>query len=195
MAAASMLFAGAAVAQTSTSDAGQNWQMTGVTARLVHTLDAGSARQGQPVEARLDRSVKTDQGVKLDKGTELTGTVTSVRQSADGGPSSITLNFDKAQMKDGKTIPVKVTVLAAFPASVGTQAVYGVQEMGPAPRHINPKEAVDQESGQLRHVSLHSRVQGNNSGTFQDKDGNVKLAAGTYLQVGVAAMNNTMSGA
>lgn len=196
IAAVSMLFAGAAVAQAASSpDAGQNWQLTGVNARLVHGLDASSVRQGQIVEARLDGSVTTEQGVKLDGGTELTGTVTSVQRSSDGGPSSITLNFNKARMKDGKTIPVKVTVLSAFPANAGAQAINGVQEMGQAPRHINPRTAVDQEAGQLRHVSMHSRVQGNNSGTFRDKDGNVKLAAGTYLQVGVASMSKTMSGA
>lgn len=185
-----MLFAGAAMAQTSSSESGQNWQLTGANARLVHKLDASSVRQGQPVEAKLESSVKTDQGVKLDKGTELQGTVTSVQNASNGGASSITVNFDKAQTKDGKTIPVKVTLLAAYPPSAGTQAMYGFTEIGPAPQHINSNETVNQEPGQLRHIALRSKVQSDNSGTFQDSDGNVKLAAGTYLQVGIAAMNN-----
>ena len=184
-----MLFAGAACAQS--SSLANSEQLTGVNARLVHTLDAKSARQGQPVEAKLDGSVKTDQGVKLDKGTDLKGTVTNVEKSSNGGPSSITLDFNQAQLKDGKTIPVKVTVVAAYPPSAGTQAMYGVNEVGSAPRHINPQDKFDQQPGQLRHIALHSQVQGNNSGTFEEKDGNVKLAAGTYLQVGIAAVNNT----
>src|SRR5579884_2334303 len=44
VAAASMLFAGAAMAQTSSSDSGQNWQLTGANARLVHTINAKSVR-------------------------------------------------------------------------------------------------------------------------------------------------------
>jgi hypothetical protein len=185
-----MLFAGAAMAQTPSSDSGQNWQLTGANARLVHTIDAKSVREGQAVEAKLDSSVKTDQGVKLDKGSVLQGTVTKVQKASNGSPSTITLNFDKAQMKDGKTIPVKVTVLAAYPPSAGTQAMYGFTEVGSAPQHVNSNETVNQEPGQLRHIALRSKVQSDNSGTFEEKDGNVKLAAGTYLQVGIAAMNN-----
>lgn len=192
VAAASMLFAGGAVAQTSSSgQSGDNLQLTGVNARLVDTLDAGSVQQGQPVEAKLDSSVKTDQGVKLDRGTELKGTVTKVEKSSNDGPSSVTVNFDKAQTKDGKSVPVKVTVLSAYPASARSQATYGVTAFGPPPEHVNSNEAVNQEPGQLGHIALHSNVQSDNSGTFENKDGNVKLAAGTWLQIGIAAMNNS----
>ena len=81
-------------------------------------------------------------------------------------------------------------MLAAYPPSAETQAMYGITEVGPPPEHVNPNGRFDQQPGQLRHVAMHSQVEGNNSATFQDKDGNVKLAAGTYLQVGIAAMNN-----
>lgn len=195
--AASMLFAGAAMAQTSSADSGQNsgqnWQLAGASARLVHTIDAKSVKQGEAVQAKLDSSVKTDQGVKLDKGTVLQGTVTSVQQASNGSPSSITLNFDKAQTKNGKTIPVKVTLLAAYPANAEADSAYGVTDMGPAPEHVSSNETVNQEPGQLRHIALRSKVQSDNSGTFESKDGNVKLSAGTYLQVGIAAANNQTS--
>jgi hypothetical protein len=190
--AASLVLAGAIAAQTSQS--GQTWQLVGVNARLDHTLDTKSATQGQALKAKLDGSVTTDQGTKLEKGTELTGTVTGVEKSANGGASSLTLSFTTAQTKDGKQIPVKVTLLGAFPASANSEVAYGVGGVGSAPRHVNPDEKIDQESGTLNNISLHSRVQGENSGTFMRKDGDLKLSAGTYLQVGIASMNaNTAS--
>jgi hypothetical protein len=190
--AAALVFAGAAAAQTSQS--GQTWQLVGVNSRLDHTLDTNSATQGQAVEAKLDGSVTTIQGTKLEKGTELTGTVTGVEKSANGGASSLTLSFTTAKAKDGKQTPVKVTLLSAFPASAENAAAYGLGEVGSAPRHVNPDEKIDQESGMLNNISLHSRVQGENSGTFVKKDGDLKLNAGTYLQVGIASMNaNTTS--
>ena len=205
LATASFVFAGAALAQTTgavqgmnqanqaQTEAGQTWNLAGVNARLDHTLDTKSAKQGETVTARLDGSVKTASGVKLEKGTQLTGTVTRVEESANGGPSSLTLEFTTAQMKDGKQIPVKVTLLSAFPASANSEATYGIVDMGSAPRHVNSNATIDQESGMLHHISLHAQVQGQNSGTFMKKDGDLKLAAGTYLQVGIAPMNSNMT--
>lgn len=192
---ASMIFAGAAVAHASDSSAAQSGELTGVNARLVHTLDAGSAQQGQAVEAKLLGSVKTDTGLKLDKGTLLKGTVTEIQKADNGGQSSVTLNFNQAQLKNGKDIPVKVTLLAAFPPSSADQETYGMGQIGTAPQHVNPKLKIDQEAGQLSHVSLQSSVQSDNSGTFKDNTGNLKLHAGTYLQVGIApAGANNASG-
>lgn len=205
LATASFVFAGAALAQTTgtaqsmnqtdqaQSASGQTWDLVGVNARLDHTLDTKSAKQGEAVMARLDDSVTTAGGVKLEKGTQLTGTVTEVEAASNGGPSSLTLVFTTAQTKDGKQIPVKVTLLSAFPANANSEAAYGVTDMGPAPRHVRSNETIDQESGMLSHVSLHSRVQGENSGTFRKTDGDLDLKAGTYFQVGIAPMNSTMT--
>jgi hypothetical protein len=41
----------------------------------------------------------------------------------------------------------------------------------------------------LHNIALHSRAQDPNSGTFTRKDGNLKLNAGTYLQIGIAPLN------
>lgn len=200
---ATLILTGAAMAQSTSqtapadqatqSQASQDWQLVGVNARLDHTLDANSVRQGQKIEAKLDESVKTASGVKLDKGAKLCGTVTQVEKSSNGGPSSMSVAFTTVQTKDGKQLPVKATLLAAFPSSARSESTYGIATMPPAPRHVKSDEKIDQETGTLGHVSLHSRVQGENSGTFMNKDGNVKLAAGTYLQVGIAPMNSNMT--
>lgn len=182
-AAASFLLAGSAFGLS---------EMAGGTARLDHTLDAQNARQGQRVEAKLDATLKTNAGLDLPKGTELIGAVTQVQASENGGPSSVSLIFTKAQMKDGKMIPVKVTLIGAYPSSAGGMEPYGEQTMPAPPRRVNPKEKIDQQAGLLSHVSMHAAAEGHNSATFRDKDGNLRLKAGTYFQVGVAPAGSGM---
>lgn len=63
-------------------------------------------------------------------------------------------------------------------------------DLPPAPRHVNPQDKYTQQPGLLRHVEMTSAVQGQNSATFTDRDGNVKLRRGTYLQLGVAPQGN-----
>ena len=187
---AALLLAGAAMAQTpgttQAMDSTPSYQLVGVTGQLNHVLDAASAHPGEAVKIRLNEAAKTAQGTRLEKGTILVGTVTAVTPSANGGPSSVSLDFTSAQMKDGKQIPVKVTLVGVYPSNEASLEQYGQSTMGSAPRRIASQDKFDQESAALHNVSLHSAVQDNNSGTFTQKDGNVKLVAGTFLQVGIA---------
>ncbi|MGB9031573.1 MAG: hypothetical protein WCC27_15740, partial [Acidobacteriaceae bacterium] len=84
-----------------------------------------------------------------------------------------------------KTVPVKVTVVGAYPSDANEGATYGNVAMGSAPHHVQGRDKFDQEPGLLSKVSMTSRVSGHNSATFSDKDGDVKLRAGTFLQVGI----------
>ena len=197
LATASFLCAGAAWAQPPVSNQQntmqqQSWNLVGVDARLIHKLDASSAHRGQTVEATLTRDVKTSSGMRLDRGTELWGKVDQVQASSNGGPSSLSIVFTQARMKNGKTVPVKVTVVGAYPSDEARLAVDGDQTMPPAPRHIDSQAKIDQESGLIGHVSMHSAVQARDSATFRDRRGNLKLAPGTFLQLGIAP--NTSKG-
>jgi hypothetical protein len=117
VATASVLLAGSALAQSSqtSQSKSQQWQLQGVNARLDHTLDAQSARVGEDVEAKLDQPVKTAEGAKLPAGTEVWGKVERVQASQNGGPSSMTLRFTTGQLRNGQKVPMKVTVIGAFP--------------------------------------------------------------------------------
>jgi len=170
--------------------------LVGVNTRLDQTINSDTVKQGQAVETRLDETVTTSDGLKLEKGTQLIGTVADAAPSAHGGPASVTLLFTKAQTKDGKQIPVKVTVLAAYPASEANAEMYGESIMSPAPRVVSVQQSIVQEPGALMHVGLKSSVQAENSGTFSDNTGNFHLSRGTYLQVGIAAAsgNGTTTG-
>lgn len=196
LATAALALTGAAWARPAAStsqqsgQSAQSWHMVGANVRLEHSLSVTSAHQGQRIEARLSDTVKTANGMKIPRGTEIWGRVQSVHASTNGGPSSLSLVFTTAQMKNGHRIPVKVTVLGAYPSDEAQLAVTGSQTIPPAPSHINDQARIDQEAGLLSHISMHSAVQSSNSGTFRDSRGNLKLRTGTYLQVGIAPANS-----
>jgi hypothetical protein len=181
-------FAGAAFAQAGS----QGYQLVGVNARLESALNTDSVKPGQAIASKLDGTVTTADGVKLEKGTELEGRVADAAASSQRGPASLTLVFTTARLKDGKQIPVKVTLLAAYPASDARDATYGDSIIAPPPRHVDPQATVLQQAGLLSsNVTMKSSVQGQTSGTFSKADGNFRLVAGTELQVGIAAANGS----
>jgi len=189
LAATLFLSAGAVWAQSETSSSSnstQAWRLTGTTVRLDRTVDARTAKQGDQVQAKIDDTVKAADGMQLPKGTQLMGTVTAVEPFQNGTASSVSLRFDQARLKDGKTVPVKVTIIGAYPRDENQLAVYGQQTMGSAPRHVPSQDRFDQEPGVLSKIAMTSRVSGHNSATFSDSKGDLKLEAGTFFQVGIA---------
>jgi len=195
--AATLLMSAAAVRAQSenspSSDSGPGWQLAGATARLDHTLDTKTAKQGERVEAKLADTVKAANGTMLPRGTQLLGTITAVAPYQNDNPSRISLRFDQARMQNGKTLPVKVTVIGAYPGNENQLAIYDQQTMGSAPRHVPAQDQFTQQPGTLSHVTMTSRVSGHNSATFSDNKGDVKLEAGTFLQVGIAPRQNNAS--
>lgn len=176
----SFLSAGVASAQS----------LVGVNARLDHTLDTKHATVGEVVTAKLDGSVKAADGITLPKGTELIGKVDEVK-NAEKGPVSVSLVFTTAKLKDGKQIPVKVTLLSAYPESIGDGPVDSADSLQAAPAQVSSDRTFDQEPGALRNVAMKSAVKDSDSGTFSSSNGNFRLTAGTYFQFGVAPAGNS----
>ena len=195
VAAASLLCAGAVWAQppapTQPSTMQRSWNLIGANARLQQKLDAKTAHRGQTVEAKLNSTVNTASGMRLDRGTELWGKVDRVQASMDGGPSTLSVVFTRAQLKNGHSIPVKVTVIGVYPSDEEQLAVNGDETMPAAPRHVSSNFRVDQQPGMIGHVSLHSAVESRESATFRDARGNLKIGRGTYLQLGIASANGS----
>jgi hypothetical protein len=150
-------------------------QLKPADAVLVQALDAKSAKPGQNVTARLTSSIETSDGVKLPSGTELLGRVDTVKASEEKGASTLSLTFNQARLKDGKTLPVKATLVGFSPA--GSSDVL--------PGSVAPDGAFDQEPGAIGAVAMHSEVQQNVSGTLTDAHHNIRLGQGTQLMIAV----------
>ncbi|MGC1362532.1 MAG: hypothetical protein WA826_15250, partial [Silvibacterium sp.] len=97
-------------------DSSQNMRLVSANARLVHRLDSKDARQGQIVAAQLTSDVKGSGSMELPKGTMLMGKVEQVQMSSNNGPARMSIVFDQARLSNGQSVPVKATLLAAYPA-------------------------------------------------------------------------------
>lgn len=161
--------------------------LSGVTARLVTPLNSQTATVGQPITAKLDGSVKMANDVTLPRGTQLLGDISAVKTAQGHTPASITVVFTTAELKDGKKVPVKATLLGAYSPGGELDADSGYRNVDLAPAQVGAQYAVDQEPGALSGITLNAAVSNANSGTFSKNSGNFKLAPGSYLQIGVAA--------
>lgn len=81
--------------------------------KIVHPK---KVKVGDPVVARVTEPTKLKDGTELPKGAHILGKVTEIKAKADKeGPSKLGLLFDKAQMKDGKEIPVVMALVSVAP--------------------------------------------------------------------------------
>jgi hypothetical protein len=171
--------------------------MVSANATLVRNVNSQNAVQGQTVAAKLNSNVKTTGSMELPKGTMLMGKVEQVQMSSNHGPSKISLVFDQARLSDGHTVPVKATLLGAYPANAG-QYYADTSSNGSLvagqPHFIPADQKIDQEPGTLSHVSMHSSVESSASGVFMSTDRNVDLKKGTELQIAIAPATPSSGG-
>jgi len=143
-------------------------------ASLAQTIDASKIQQGQPVKATLSDKVKLKDGTELPRGAVLVGTADSAEAN---GKSTLTLHFTQAQLKDGKTIAVAVTIVDLVPAS-------NVQYTTVAT--WNPTMLQVLQQNVLNGVDLESHIGGSTSGTFvAARKNSLKLAKGCALTLAI----------
>lgn len=162
-------------------------QMVGARAALEQTLDSKKVEVGQAFKARLPEKVRLTDGQELPRGTTLVGKVAEDAEDVSG-MLTLSLQIDQAQLKGGKTIPLKAMIVGVFPAGndVATQA----RAVAPGEQAPNPwrpgMDNVDQ-IGALRGVDLHSRINGDSSGELvSNRKDNIQLKAGTELALAIA---------
>ena len=168
--------------------AAQTPQLVSANAQLNENVNAKSATEGQVVTAKLTSVVKNAGQVELPKGATLVGKVTQVEKASGSAPTKLTLTFDQAKLPNGQTVPVKATLLSAYPA--GENSYYAetgfsgslVQDQS---KVIPAGTSVDQApGGPLGNVELHGNVASDVSGVFTStKD--INLKRGTQFQLAI----------
>ncbi|MHB1795714.1 MAG: hypothetical protein ACYCPO_12175 [Acidobacteriaceae bacterium] len=175
----------------------QHLKLVSANAELTQGLNTKSSRQGQTVTAKLTANVTTAGSagsMELPKGTMLMGTVEQV-QPGNGNKSEISIVFNEARLKDGREIPIKATLLGAYPSAGVYTSGGGVGSYLPIqPRLIPSDEKVLQDPGALGNVTMKSAVQSDVSGTFLSKKNSIKLSRGTQLQLAIAPEGSSSSG-
>ena len=104
---------------------------TAVNAQLSQTIDSKKAKPGETVTAQTTDAVKAESRVVLPKGTKLIGHVTRATARSKGDADSVlAVQFDRAVLKDGREIPLQVTIQAL--ASDQRAAAVNPEELQPA---------------------------------------------------------------
>ena len=98
---------------------------TALNAELSRPLDSKKAKPGDVVAAQTTEAVKVDGKVVIPSNTKLVGHVTRASARAKGDADSVlAMQFDRAVLKDGREMPLQVT-LQAMAADQGAPAVSG----------------------------------------------------------------------
>jgi hypothetical protein len=95
-------------AQTQAPRAGH---IVGVRTRLEKSLDANKVKVGDAVVAKPEAKIHLADGMDLATNSLMVGHVDTVQPSVAKGNSAISVTFDKVQLKSGKEIPIKATIL------------------------------------------------------------------------------------
>lgn len=174
---------------TTTSPTGlhEAMQMVPAQASLVKPLDARKAQPGSQFTVVLSDTVHLKDGTELPHGTKLLGLV-STDDMELRGTSKLVLRITRAELKDGKVLPIKATIVGIDPP--GGEG-FGGYSVSPGNQHTNEWTSqtlqIDQIDA-LSGVDLHSRIASRNSGVFvSTKKDDVKLSAGSEFALAIAA--------
>lgn len=194
------LFSTAALAQVASGEfAGQ----TAVSCTLKKPLSSRSAKAGQDIMAVTEHPAKVN-GTDIPRGSLLTGHVVDVTPNKKGGPAgSLTIVFDKLEPKKGTAFAVEASVYRIAlsenqveeqrnVASMGTQTSTAEQQTTAAVRNgMDQMSAVVASDGTVTvssaipGVALSAVTGGEKSGIVTAQNGDVDLAGGTRMVVGV----------
>jgi hypothetical protein len=167
-------------------------QMVPAQAVLDKDLDARKTQPGQEFRATLTSKVDLKNGTELPRGTELVGKI-ATDSMGNGGKSTLALRFTQAQLKDGKTIPIRATIVGV--AAPATSDSWDHSDTEAPPDLWNGKSLQVDDEGVLSGVDLHSQIAGENSGVFvSTKKSDMKLAARSQISLAIAAQGGNMSG-
>lgn len=102
-------------------------------ATLERPVDARRAKPGDEVTAKTNESFTTASGATIPRGSRLVGRVTEARAHSRGetaGASQLGIVFEKAELPDGREVPMQATIHALAAAQSQAQGELGTTSQG-----------------------------------------------------------------
>lgn len=154
-------------------------------AQLIGNLNTKNAKAGEPVKAKLTSEVRLADGTTLARNTVLTGKIDNVTTLKPSDVAKLTLTFDRAEIKGGKTIPVKIMIVRLSTEYNPAASIAPPLSVGPT---AMPETAVIKVvPGSKGSFGLESDMHAAVSGTVTRSDENVVLAHGTDMLIGITS--------
>ena len=165
-------------ASADSAGASEAAQMVSALATLPRTLDADKDHLDSAFEVELSHKVTLSNGTVLPSHTVLSGRVTRDDMQT-AGKSEFALRFDQAQLKNGKTVPIKATIVDIARPTSNTDEYAVTNDWTNQTLSVNQLNVV---SG----VDLHSEIASNDSAVFvSTKKHDVKVPAGSELKLAI----------
>lgn len=175
------------------SDSSNVIMMVNLTASIEKTIDAKKAKAGDPVAAKTIAAGKLSDGTEVPSGSILTGHIDSVTPSENKGDSKLTITLDKLQIKNGKEIPVKATVVnvVSTAPNFGDDKPYDPSSYRPGTQGDNKANGENNQTGPtaphpVEGLTVAGSPKDATSGTFTQAKKNLHLTSSTQLMVSVA---------
>jgi len=102
-------------------------------ATLERSVDARRAKPGDEVTAKMNEDFMTQSGMTIPRGSRLVGRVTEARAHSRGetaGASQLGIVFEKAELPDGREVPMQATIHALAAAQSQAQGELGTTSQG-----------------------------------------------------------------
>ncbi len=164
-------------------------KMVPARAELMQALDAKKTLPGAGFQAKLSKTAHLHDGTELPAGTLLMGKVVQDDMQQQG-MSKLALRFTSAQLKNGKTIPIKATIVGIFKPGYESDETYPVNAGDQVPNSWNDGTLQIDQLGVISGVDLHSKISSRNSGVLvSTKKDNVTLKEGSEIQLAIARQN------
>jgi hypothetical protein len=171
-----------AVASADPAAANEAAQLVPAIAELSRTLDSQKNPLDSTFEAELNGKITLSNGVVLPSHTVLIGKVTR-DETQPTGSSEFAVRFSQARLKDGKTLPIKATVIGIR----GPNSDAGLNDWTSQTLSVDQLNVV---SG----VDLHSQIAGADSAVLiSTKKREVKVPAGSQLKLAIGPATDSSS--
>jgi hypothetical protein len=160
-------------------------RMVPASGALLQTIDVSKLGQGSEFKVRLARTVRLDNGPELHSGTVLIGTIIKDDQQTNG--SRIALRFTQANLKDGRVVPIKATIVGVARPDVDDSEGYPAEAGDQSPNYWTDKTLKVDQIDVASHVDLHSDIASDDSAVFVSAGNHdLKLPAGSELKLAIA---------
>ena len=176
----------AAAPATSTANSPEpaNLQLRPVNCVLVTKIDTKNAKAGEPVAVKTTEAATTASGVVLPKGSKILGHIVDVQAfNKENANAKVTLQFDQAELKDGKTLPIK-SVLASVAPSAGMIAAGQSDPFGvgsPGATGASPAGGASMGASRGMAPSLPTQTQGSTVAMMNDDTAHNAPQAGAVV--------------
>jgi nitrogen fixation protein len=160
-------------------------------ATLLKAIDARKLQPGEQLRVVLGKTVHLKNGPELPRGTQLIGTIEA--SLPQDGVSKLTVRFTQAEVKGGKVIPIKATILGVHSAaSIDADEAVTIPGNQASNASDTPVLRIHQADA-LYGVDLYGDIAGQDSGVFVStkKKSDIKLPAGSELVLAIAAESNS----